>query len=85
MLKVEIGGATYSIVGVVANHLADLKSDNNESNAYRLAKPDHYQILIVRTAAGSLVDTKNYIEHEWEETISWQAVAYQSPKRPPLR
>lgn len=66
-MKVEIDGASYSIAGVVTNHLTDLESDNSEDYVYRLAKPESYQILVVRAEAGTLTETKEYIDHEWKK------------------
>jgi putative ABC transport system permease protein len=65
--KIEVEGVSYSIAGVVTNHLTDLDSDNSEDYVYRLARPANYQIMIVRAEAGSIVDTKNYIDSEWKK------------------
>ncbi|HZY82363.1 MAG TPA: ABC transporter permease [Cyclobacteriaceae bacterium] len=65
--KVEIADRVYSIVGVVTNHITNLKSSNDRTYAYRLAKPDDYQVLVVRAEAGSLIETKNFIDQEWKK------------------
>jgi putative ABC transport system permease protein len=66
-MKVEIDGVSYSISGVVTNHLTDLESDYSENYVYRLAKPASYQILVVRAEAGTLPETKAYIDSEWKK------------------
>lgn len=65
--KVEIEGEVFSIVGVVTNHLTDLESHNDENFVYRRAKPEEYKILVVRAEAGSLHETKDYIDREWRK------------------
>jgi ABC-type antimicrobial peptide transport system permease subunit len=66
-VKVKIDDKTYSIAGVVTNHLTDLESNISEDYVYRLAKPADYQILVVRAEAATLNDTKASIDNEWEK------------------
>jgi ABC-type antimicrobial peptide transport system permease subunit len=66
-LKIEVEGVSYSIAGVVTNHLTDLESDNSEDYVYKLAKPASYQIMVVRAEAGSIVATKDYVDSEWRK------------------
>jgi putative ABC transport system permease protein len=65
--KVEVAGEMLTIVGVVSDHLADLNSDDTENYIYRLAKPDQYQILVIRAEASTLRETKKYIDQQWKE------------------
>ena len=65
--KVEIEGEAFTIVGVVTNHLTDLESHNTENYIYRLAKPDQYQILVIRAEASTLLETQQYINQQWKK------------------
>jgi putative ABC transport system permease protein len=65
--RVKVEDKTYSITGVVTNHLTDLNSNNVEDYIYRLAAPKEYLILIVRAEASTLTETKAYIDNEWRK------------------
>ena len=65
--KIEIEGETLTIIGVVSDHLTDLESDNTENYIYRLARPDQYQILVIRAEASTLSETKLYIDQQWKK------------------
>ena len=65
--KVEVEGESLTIIGVVSNHLTDLESHNTENYIYRLAKPDQYQILVIRAEASSLSETQEYIHQQWKK------------------
>lgn len=65
--RVEVDGKQYPIVGVVTNHLTDLESHNDEDYIYHRADPSKYLILVVRAEAGSVAETKDYIDREWKK------------------
>jgi ABC-type antimicrobial peptide transport system permease subunit len=65
--KIEIEGRSFSIVGVVTDHLTDLESKNDENYVYRLAKPQDCQLMVVRAEASTLQETKTFIEQEWRK------------------
>ena len=65
--SVNVEGETLTIIGVVTNHLNDLESDNTEDYIYRLAKPDEYQILLIRAEASTLPETQQYIHQQWRK------------------
>ncbi len=65
--KVEVEGESLTIIGVVSNHLTDLESHNTENYIYRLAKPDQYQILVIRAEAATLLETQQYIHEQWKK------------------
>jgi putative ABC transport system permease protein len=66
-LKVEVEGETLTIVGIVSNHLTDLESYNTEDYIYRIAKPDRYQILVIRAEAATLSETQQFINQQWKK------------------
>jgi ABC-type antimicrobial peptide transport system permease subunit len=65
--KVEVEGKAMTIIGVVSNHLTDLESHNTENYIYTLAKPEQYQILVIRAEASSLLQTQQYIQEQWKK------------------
>ena len=65
--KVEIEGKVMTIIGVVSNHLTDLESHNTENYIYALAKPEQYQILVIRGEAATLSQTQQYIQEQWKK------------------
>ena len=65
--KVEVEGKAMTIVGVVSNHLTDLESHNTENYIYAPAKPEQYQILVVRAEASTLPQTQQYIQEQWKK------------------
>ncbi len=65
--SVEVEGEFLTIIGVVSNHLTDLESHNTEDYIYRLAKPDEYQILLIRAEASTLPETQQYINQQWRK------------------
>lgn len=65
--SVEVEGESLTIIGIVSNHLTDLESDNTEDYIYRLAKPDQYQILLIRAEASTLPETQQYIREQWHK------------------
>ena len=65
--KVEIEGKAMTIVGVVSNHLTDLESHNTENYIYAPAKPEQYQILVIRAEASSLSQTQQYVQEQWKK------------------
>lgn len=67
--KVSVDREPLTIIGVVSNHLTDLESDNTEDYIYRLAKPNEYQILVVRAEAGTLRETQRYIDQQWKKVF----------------
>ena len=56
-----------TIVGVVTDHLTDLRSDNTENYVYALAQPDQYQILVIRAESSTLPETRQYIHTQWKK------------------
>jgi ABC-type antimicrobial peptide transport system permease subunit len=65
--KVEVEGEILTIVGIVSNHLTDLESYNTEDYIYRIAKPDQYQILVIRAEAATLSETQQFIHQQWKK------------------
>lgn len=65
--KVDVEGESFTIIGVVSNHLTDLESHNTENYIYRLAKPDQYQILVIRAEASTLSETQQYVLQQWKK------------------
>jgi putative ABC transport system permease protein len=65
--KITVDGESLTIIGVVSDHLTNLESYNTENYIYRLAKPDQYQILIVRAEASTLPQTQRYIQQQWKK------------------
>lgn len=61
------GDERFTIVGVVSNHLTDLESDNTENYVYRLARPEQYQVLVIRASAEDLRDTEKFVQARWKE------------------
>jgi putative ABC transport system permease protein len=65
--KIIVGDKPMKIIGVVSDHLTDLESDNTENYAYTLARPDQYQILVVRAESSTLKETQQYIHTQWKK------------------
>ena len=65
--KVEVEGKALTIVGVVSNHLTDLESHNIENYIYAPAKPEQYQILVIRAEASTLSQTQQYVQEQWKK------------------
>ena len=65
--KVEVEGKALTIVGVVSNHLTDLESHNTENYIYAPAKPEQYQILVIRAEASTLSQTQQYVQEQWKK------------------
>ena len=65
--KVIIEGKTVTIVGIVSDHLTNLRSDNSENYVYTVAKPQEYQLLIVRAEPSTLMETQQYIHQQWKK------------------
>jgi putative ABC transport system permease protein len=65
--KIVIDDKPMKIIGVVSDHLTDLRSDNNENYVYALARPEEYQILIVRAEPSTIAETKQFIHTEWKK------------------
>jgi ABC-type antimicrobial peptide transport system permease subunit len=65
--KVEVEGKVMTIIGVVSNHLTDLESHNTENYIYTLARPEQYQILVVRAEASTLSQTQQYVQDQWKK------------------
>jgi ABC-type antimicrobial peptide transport system permease subunit len=65
--KIIVGDKPMKIVGVVSDHLTDLRSDNTENYMYSLARPDQYQILVVRAESSTLKETQQYIHTQWKK------------------
>ncbi len=61
-------GGSYLVVGVVENHLSSFfdKGSLHKDHLYRVARPDQYRVLVVRTGGGSVLQTQRDIARQWK-------------------
>ncbi len=67
-------GKAYQVIGVVKNHLSSFfdKGSPGKDHFYRMAKPNQYQVMVVRTDAGKIVETQKYLEQQWKKNFQGQ-------------
>jgi ABC-type antimicrobial peptide transport system permease subunit len=67
-------GQAYQVIGVVKNHLSSFfdKGSPSKDHFYRMAKPQQYNVMVVRTDAGKIVQTQKYLEQQWKKNFPGQ-------------
>jgi ABC-type antimicrobial peptide transport system permease subunit len=61
-------GQSYLVVGVVENHLSSFfdKGSLHKDHLYRVARPEQYRVLVVRTGGGSVAQTQRDVARQWK-------------------
>jgi hypothetical protein len=56
------------VVGVVENHLSSFfdKGSLHKDHLYRVARPEQYRVLVVRTGGGSVTQTQRDVARQWK-------------------
>jgi ABC-type antimicrobial peptide transport system permease subunit len=61
-------GGSYLVVGVVENHLSSFfdKGSLHKDHLYRVARPEGYRVLVVRTRGGLVAQTQRKVARQWK-------------------
>jgi hypothetical protein len=61
-------GQSYLVVGVAENHLSSFfdKGSLHKDHLYRVARPEQYRVLVVRTGGGSVAQTQRDVARQWK-------------------
>ena len=57
----------FRVIGVVKNHLSGLKATQDQDHFFVMAKPQQYQVMVVRTKKGTIRETQQFIEAQWKK------------------
>ncbi len=68
--RISFNNKTYTIVGVVKNHLSGLKSRQDIDHMYLIAAPQNYHLLVARTNGSSTLEIqRNVIRSAWNQNF----------------